>query len=75
MGKKKTSFRKWLDKQPRGSASEIAKTLGVTRQYVYKISSDDTVLNIDRARELSKITGLALSRFSYFKVTVHKSRG
>lgn len=72
---KKTYFRKWLDKQPRGTASDIAESLGVTRQYVYKISSDDTVLSIDRAKQLSKLTGLELSRFSYFQITVHKPNG
>ena len=72
---KKSYFKKWLEAQPRGAASELAKRLGVTRQYVYKISSGEVVLSLSRAEELSKITGMKLSQFSYFETVIHTPRG
>ena len=71
MAKKKTRLRKWLDDQPRGAMSELATSLGVTRQYVYKIAQGDTVVSEDVAKKISETTGLKLAELTFYTVTVH----
>ena len=70
--KKKTRLRKWLTGQPRGAMSELAKYLGVTRQYVYKIAEGDQVVSEAVATEIASFTGLKLTDLSFFTVVVHE---
>ena len=68
---KRTPFRAWLDSQPRGTMSQIASKLGVSRQYIHKIAEGDQVISHKKAKELSMITGLGLKNFAYARIVVH----
>jgi transcriptional regulator with XRE-family HTH domain len=71
MSKKKTRLRRWLDDQPRGAMSELAASLGVTRQYVYKIAQGDAVVSEEVAQRIAETTGLKLKELTFYTVIVH----
>ncbi|HAW77452.1 MAG TPA: hypothetical protein DCW74_17170 [Alteromonas australica] len=70
--KRKTKLRHWLNEQPRGSMSELAKALGVSRQYVYKIAEGNQVVSESVAERIADFTGLNVDELSYFRVVIHR---
>ena len=74
MPKRKTKLRQWLNDQPRGAMSELAKHLGVSRQYIYKIAQGDQVVSESVAKNIAAFTGMDLDELTYFKVIIHRPR-
>jgi len=70
--KRKTKLRQWLNGQPRGAMSELAKALGVSRQYVYKIAQGDQVVSESVAERIADFTGLDVDELTYFRVVIHR---
>ncbi len=69
--KERFPFRDWLESKPRGAASEVSRRLGVSREYVRKISTHETRISHDMAKRVAKITGLRIKDFSYWRRTEH----
>jgi len=56
----KTTFGKWLAKQPRGTLSRLAEETGLSKGHLHDLANKDCRMMADTAAKLSPATGIPL---------------